>query len=274
MIMTLEERFVDAAGYRTAYVETGTGEPVLLLHSADPGVNGVREYRHNFEALSKHFRVIAPDFIGFGNTAPLAKQPPSLSQTYVDHVLAFMDALGIERAHLVGNSRGGLISIAIAKDHPERSGRIILLGNAGGGVSKEYMEKQAALYGNFTPDRETLRDFLAGSFYSVDRDVPPDVFEEYLATAIRQYAAYQQIGGITTDVPDFRADLGKLASAIFFFFGKEDERWPPLPDALDVFINTPNSRFYVLSQCGHHPQTEFPEDFNVLATQFLQGTLR
>ena len=274
MSLTLEERFINAGGYKTAYVEAGAGEPVLLLHSADPGVTGAREYRLNFEALSKHFRVIAPDFIGFGNTDPLKKQPDSLSATYVDHTLAFMDAMGIRRAHLVGNSRGGLISIQIAIDHPDRAGRIILLGNAGGGVSKEYMERQAALYGNFKPNRESLRDFLAGSFYSVDRDVPADLFDAYLATAIRQYAAYDSIGGITTDVPDLRAQLAGLKSPIFFFFGKEDERWPPLPDALEVFTATPNSRFYVLSECGHHPQTEYPEDFNVLATEFLAGRLR
>jgi pimeloyl-ACP methyl ester carboxylesterase len=108
-----------------------------------------------------------------------------MSAAYTNYVPAFMDALGIERAHLVGNSRGGLISIAIAKGHPARAVRIILLGNAGGGVSKEYVEKQAALYGNLKPDRESLRDFRAGGFYSVDRDVPADQFD---GTSLRRSA--------------------------------------------------------------------------------------
>lgn len=269
-----KKHFVEAGGYRTCYLDEGKGEVVLLLHSVDPGCSGALEFRHNIAPLSSRFRVIVPDLIGFGDTDPPDRQIPGLSAAYTNHILALMDALDISRAHLVGNSRGGLISIAIADLRPERVGRIILLGNAGGGVSKEYMEKQAALYAGFSPSPESLRHFLSGSYFSLERDVPPDVFDAYLANAQRQYAAYDKIGGLPSDVPDFRPALAKIAVPVLYIFGKEDERWPPLPDALETFIATPGARFYVISSCGHHPQTEFPEDFNAIAPAFLSGTLR
>ncbi len=268
-----QRRFIEAAGYRTAYVEAGMGAPVLLLHSVDPGCSATLEYRHNIEPLARRFRVIAPDLIGFGETAPPCPPIASASEAYTNHILAFMDALGIASAHLVGNSRGGLIAITIAEKHVERVGRIILLGNAGGGVTREYMEKQAALYGNFRPEPEQLRFFLGGSYFSLERDVPPPVFAEYLANAVRQYAAYDKIGGLPTDVPDLRPALARMKTPVLYMFGREDQRWPPLPQALEIYQTTPNARFYVLPHCGHHPQTEYAADFNLIAPDFLAGEL-
>jgi pimeloyl-ACP methyl ester carboxylesterase len=265
--------FIEAGGYRTAYVDVGSGDPVLLLHSVDPGCSGTLEYRHNIEAVAEQFRVIAPDLVGFGETAPPRPPIASTSAMYTNHILALMDALGLSRVHLVGNSRGGLISISIADQHPERVGRIILLGNAGGGVTPEYMAKQAALYSGFRPEPDKLRFFLSGSYFSLDRDVPPAVFDEYLANAVQQYAAYDKIGGLPTDVPDLRPALARLQIPILYMFGREDERWPPLPQALETYETTPNARFYVLPQCGHHPQTEHASDFNLIAPRFLKGEI-
>ena len=269
-----ERRYIEAGGYRTAYVEAGTGEPLLLLHSVDPGCSGTLEYRHNIAPLAQEFRVIAPDLVGFGETAPPRPPVASASAMYADHILALMDALGLQRAHIAGNSRGGLIGIAIAEQHPGRVGRLILLGNAGGGPSLEYMEKQAKLYANFRPEPDQLRFFLSGSFHSLERDVPPPVFAEYLANAKKQYAAYDKIGGVPTDVPDLRAALARLKLPILYMFGREDQRWPPLAQAVEIYETTPNARFYVLSQCGHHPQTEYAADFNLIAPRFLKGELR
>ena len=268
-----ERRFIEAGGYRTAYVDVGSGEPVLLLHSVDPGCSGTLEYRHNIEPLSKQFRVIVPDLVGFGETSPPRPPVASASAMYTDHIVALMDALELGRAHIAGNSRGGLIGIAIAEQHPERVSRLILLGNAGGGPSREYMEKQGALYAGFRPEPDQLRFFLSGSFFSLDRDVPPAVLAEYLANARKQYAAYDRVDGVPTDVPDLRPALARLQLPILYMFGREDQRWPPLPQALETYETTPNARFYVLAQCGHHPQTEYPADFNLIAPSFLKGEL-
>ena len=270
---TWQEKYVDAGGIKTRYIDVGSGDIVLLLHSADAGCSGTLEYRHNIEPLSRHFRVIAPDLMGYGGTALPTTKIVKTSQAYVDHIVAFTKALDIQRAHFVGNSRGGLISIAIADVHAELVDRIILLANAGGAVSKEYMDHQIEMYKDFRPTREGVKYFLSGSYSDVERDVPPAILDQYVSNAVVQYAGYDRIGGLPIDVPDLRPQLSKIAHPVLFVFGACDARWPPSHHALDVFLNTPKSRFYMLSDCGHHPQTEFPEDINHLAIGFLSGAL-
>src|SRR5437773_4547500 len=116
----LVDKFVQAGPYRTHYWEAGAGNPevVLLLHSADPGSGGALEYRHNIGPLSDHFRVIAPDILGFGQTDPPTKL--ETHPAYVEHMWGFIEALGLRRFNLLGNSRGGLVAISIAAEHPER----------------------------------------------------------------------------------------------------------------------------------------------------------
>jgi len=273
MSANLAQRFVEAGGYRTAYVEAGVGDAVVCIHSANPGSTGALEYRHNLEPLNKRFRVIAPDLIGAGRTEPPTASIPNMHDAYVAHLFAFLDALGIVKAHLIGNSRGALICISMAAKQPARVGRMILLGNAGGGLEPAFEHQSRAAFANFRPDRESLRAWLGGTYFSLERSVPPDVFDAYLEGSIRECEAWRPLGGLRMDVPDLRPALTSIQVPVLFIFGKEDKRWPPLPRALEVFVNTPGSRFYVLSECGHHPQSEHPDEFNLLATHFLRGDL-
>jgi len=137
--MGIQEKFVQAGEYRTHYWEVGEGENVLMLHSADPGAGGWLEFRENMEALGRQFRLLAPDIIGFGKTDSPTRD--LRHPAYVEHMVQFLDALGVKKTHLVGNCRGGLISISIAAEHPERVGRLILIGNAGGGIPPELEQK-------------------------------------------------------------------------------------------------------------------------------------
>jgi 2-hydroxy-6-oxo-octa-2,4-dienoate hydrolase len=268
------EHTVLAGDCETRYVDAGSGETVLLLHSVDPGCSGTLEYRENIDALSKRFRVVVPDLMGFGGSSLPKGGVKELSETYTNHILGFMHALDLQRVHLVGNSRGGLIAISIAEQYPDKVSRIILLANAGGAVTKEYLEKQRAAYGNFRPNRESMRGFLSGSYFSLDRDMTPAVFDEYCRNADAQYARYDAIGGLpASSVPDLRPQLAKAKHPILYVFGANDERWPPAPMALEIFLTTPGSRFYMVSRCGHHPQTEAPTELNLLMAAFLSGDM-
>jgi pimeloyl-ACP methyl ester carboxylesterase len=263
-------RFVDAAGYRTRYWEDGVGDTVLLLHSADPGSSGHLEYRRNLGPLSKQFHVVAPDIIGFGGT----DAPRSLltHPAYVEHVLAFMDAAGIQRANVVGNSRGGLIAISIAAEQPERVSRLVLAGASGGGLPAEQIPKSLGPFADYVPGRESLRAVLQRSFFDLDRDVPPEVFEEYLRQSVIQYTAYAEQGGYPMDVPDLRPLLATLRMPVLYVFGRDDRVFP-IEAAYAAFTRTPNSRLYALSDCGHHPQTEKAQEFNLLTERFFGGDL-
>lgn len=113
------EGHVDAGGDRLHYVGRGTGEPVLLIHGAFGSGAGLlqTEFGHGLAARS---RVIAPDSLGHGDS-----DAPSDSSRYgprrrADQLAAVLDAVGIERAHVVGYSMGGWMASALATFHPER----------------------------------------------------------------------------------------------------------------------------------------------------------
>lgn len=264
---------IAAGGCQTHYIEVGSGEPLLLLHSVQPGVSGVLEYRHNIDVLAEHFRVIVPDLMGFAQTSLPDHAIVNVSDEYTAHILAFMDVLGLDKVHVAGNSRGGLIAVALAAAHPERIGRIVLLANAGGGVTKEYFDKQMEAYKSFRPTPDQLRTFLQASFHDLDRVIAPDIFAQYCANGAVQYARYDAIGGLPNDVPDLRPALAQATHSILYVFGANDKRWPPVHDGLDVFLTTPGAKYYITADCGHHPQTEKAGEINVLMTAFLTGAM-
>ena len=105
------------------YIEQGEGFPLFLLHG-----NGedVTYFEHQMEPFARHFRVIAIDTRGHGQT-PRGEAPFTIRQ-FAEDLLAFMDRMGIEKAHILGFSDGGNIAMLFAMAHPERVGKLILDG--------------------------------------------------------------------------------------------------------------------------------------------------
>jgi pimeloyl-ACP methyl ester carboxylesterase len=105
------------------YIEKGVGEPLILLHG-----NGEDSsyFVHQMEPFARHFRVIAPDTRGHGQT-PRGDAPFTIRQ-FTEDLLVFMDRLGLDKADILGFSDGGNIAMIFAMEHPERVGRLILDG--------------------------------------------------------------------------------------------------------------------------------------------------
>jgi len=108
---------------RHFYIEQGTGFPLILLHG-----NGedVHYFEHQMAPFAQHFRVIAVDTRGHGKT-PRGEAPFTIRQ-FAEDLLAFMDRLSIEKAHILGFSDGGNIAMVFAMRHPERVEKLILDG--------------------------------------------------------------------------------------------------------------------------------------------------
>ena len=120
----------EISGIPTYVTDLGSGTPVLLLHGSGPGVSADANWRPTIPALIDDHRVIAPDQLGFGRTAPPRDGRYTL-EAWVDHAVALLDALAIERAHVVGNSFGGAVALRLAADHPDRVDRLVLMGAVG-----------------------------------------------------------------------------------------------------------------------------------------------
>lgn len=121
--------YVDVGGVRTNYLEAGSGPPLLLVHGSGPGVTAYANWRLNIGDLAGHFRVLAPEMAGFGfSDKPAAGYSMA---SWAGQLVGFLDALGIERTSLVGNSFGGGLGIKVAVEHPERLDRLVLMGSMG-----------------------------------------------------------------------------------------------------------------------------------------------
>src|SRR5688572_7572920 len=113
-------RVLEAGGHRLHYHDAGKGPVVIMLHGGGPGAGGWSNFNRNVGALvDGGYRVILLDCPGFNRSSPLVSADPR-GLINARAAAALMDALGIARAHLVGNSMGGLSALTFALEFPDR----------------------------------------------------------------------------------------------------------------------------------------------------------
>src|SRR5438270_12680261 len=117
-------------GVMTNYHEAGSGTPVILIHGSGPGVSAWANWRLAIPSLAEQLHVFAYDQVGFGYSELPAQHSYGLAR-WTEHLLSFMQAVGIKRAHLVGNSMGAAVALAAAVTHPEVVDRLVLMGPMG-----------------------------------------------------------------------------------------------------------------------------------------------
>lgn len=263
-------KYILAAGINTNYIEEGEGFPVLLLHGSGPGVTGYSNWKNTIPFLSPHFRTVSLDVVGFGYTERQADARYDLDY-WVAHVIAFMDALGIEKAHLIGNSFGGALSLAIASRHPDRVGRVILNGAAGTifPVTKELGD----IWG-YQPSPDTMRRLVYTFAYDKDL-ITDELIDARYAASVRpgSHETYSQLFPPPFErhverlaTPD--ADLQALPHRVLVIHGRED-RIVPVVGSVKMASLIPNAELHVFSHCGHWTQIEKRERFHALVLDFL-----
>jgi pimeloyl-ACP methyl ester carboxylesterase len=263
-------RTVDAGGILTHYHDMGAGEPVLLLHGSGPGVSAWANWQHNIPELARHFRVIAPDIVGFGYTQRPADVYYCL-RTWVDHVWAFLDALGIQETALVGNSLGGRIGLDMARQHPERLRRMVMMGVPGVGMTltpglkalREYQPSEdnmrAMLLDCFAVDPSIITDGLVRERY--EASVAPGAFEAYRDMFFSDQHAGSELG-ITEE------QARAVTTRTLLVHGRED-KVVPAAVAWNMARLLPDADLAVFARCGHWTQVERSADFNRLVAGFL-----
>lgn len=261
-----------AGGIATNYHDQGSGPPVLLVHGSGPGVSAWANWRLNFPPLARHFRVIAPDMVGFGFT----ERPESITydlDTWVRHLTDFLDALDLPKVSIVGNSFGGGLALATALRHPERVERLVLMGSAG--VAFPLTPGLDAVWG-FQPSLENMRGLL--DLFAYDRTLVNDELAELrLKAATRpgvqeafaaMFPAPRQrwIDSLASDEDAIR----ELRQPTLILHGREDQILP-LSSSLRLFELIENASLHVFGRCGHWTQIERAAEFSDLVTDFLLG---
>lgn len=259
-----------AAGRLTNVHDLGSGAPVLLIHGSGPGVTAWANWRLVMPALAESRRVIAPDMAGFGYTERRPDDDYSMDN-WVSHAVGVLDALGIERTDLVGNSFGGAIALALAIRHPERVRRLVLMGSVG--VKFEITPALDAVWG-YQPSLEAMRGLL--DLFAYDRGLVNDDL------ALLRYEASVRPGFHESFAAMFpaprqrwvdamasaEADIRALPHQTLVIHGREDKVIPLLTSqTLSTWI--PRAQLHVFGQCGHWTQIEHAGRFARLVTDFL-----
>lgn len=255
----------------TNYHDLGAGPPLLLLHGSGPGVSAWANWRLPMPYFTEHHRVLAPDLAGFGYSEIPAGWEFS-TETWLQQVVDFLDALGIEKTSVVGNSFGGSMALALAIHHPERVDRIVLMGSVG--VPFEITDGLDAVWG-YEPDLKTMghliRDVFAydGSLASEDlirmryaASLRPAAHESFS----RMFPAPRQrwVDAMAHDEADIRA----LTHPTLLVHGRDD-KVIPLSTTLTLLDWIEDSQAHIFGRCGHWTQIEHTEAFSRLVVDFL-----
>ena len=262
----------DANGIKTNYLEAGTGDPVVLIHGSGPGVTSYANWRLVLPALAENFRVVAPDMVGFG----FSERPANIEygvQTWADQVVGLMDTLELPKAHLVGNSFGGAIALRVATQHPDRVGKLVLMGSMG--VPFPITEGLERVWG-YEPSFENMRKVLDVFAYS--RDLVNDELAEVRYRGSIQ-PGFQESFAAMFPAPRQRwveamctpeDDIRRLPHRTLIVHGREDQVIP-VQTSLRLMELIDNADLSVFSHCGHWSMIERTKDFNRNVSEFFSG---
>jgi pimeloyl-ACP methyl ester carboxylesterase/nitrite reductase/ring-hydroxylating ferredoxin subunit len=261
---------VDAGGVRTNYHDVGSGPPVMLVHGSGPGVSAWANWRLTMPALAQRFRVLAPDVLGFGFT----ERPHGVRYNvdrWTEHLVAFLDALGLERVSLVGNSFGGALALSLATRHPQRVDKLVLMGSAG--TTFELTPGLDQVWG-FQPSLESMQSLLEVFTHDTAR-LPADLARLRLAAATRpgmqeafstMFPAPRQAA---VDALAVDEDLVRDLDHPTLIVHGRDDRVIPLRSSLRLHELIDDSQLHVFGRCGHWAQIEHADSFNRLVADFL-----
>lgn len=262
---------VMTARYATNYHDRGNGEPVVLLHGSGAGVSGWANWRGQIPALAERFRVVVPDLIGFGYTERPDDVAYRFMDSWVEQMLALFDALHLGKVHIVGNSFGGSLALALAVRVPERIGRIVLMGS--GGVRQTVTPELEQLW-SYTPSAENMKKIMQVMAYDQSL-VTSELVEMRYRASIRpgiQEAFEQLFPAPRQRWLDAQAqsddELRALPHPVLIVHGRED-RVVPLAGSLKLMELIPNAQLHVFGRCGHWTMIEQRDRFNGLVEQFL-----
>jgi len=280
----LEVHDIPVGRHRISTLTMGRGPDVLLLH----GLGGTRaSLFETAAALSRSYRVHAPDLPGFGSSSKPALGGYN-ARWFAEIMFGLMDQLEIAGAHVVGNSMGGRVAIEMGLTAPDRIGGLGLLCPAVAWLKRGLHPIVRLLRPEFGLLPHSFRRSVVASHFSsmfhdrdlIDPAVADLVVDEFLRiyhTAGARYALLASARNIYLEAPfgrhGFYRRLADLRPPALFVWGSHDRLVPP---AFSPHVRKwlPHAEQVTIAGCGHVPQVERPDETNELLLSFLSRAQR
>jgi len=260
------------------YNDTETaGSVVIGLHGAGPGASSWSNFVRNVGPLSERHRLVLADMPNYGKSDDFIGNDPNLN---VRVTIGLMDALGIERAHFLGNSAGATTSLNIAADHPDRVLNVVAMGP--GSRPSTFVPQptegiKVLTAGHMNPTLESLRA-LANIMLYHSSQISDEALQVRLDTALRHLDAQrknreaaQREGRVFTGRPAGPPkDYSTIQSPVLLVWGRDD-RVNPFDTGLALLHDIRTANLFIFNNCGHWAQFEHAEVFNRLVLDFLNN---
>lgn len=270
--MDFQRKTMLVDGLATGYLEAGEGEPVVLLHGGEFGASAELGWERNISALSAHFRVLAPDMLGYGNSAKVIDFVDGRGMR-IRHVARFCEVLGVDSAYFVGNSMGAINLLndttSEAPRLPVRSLAII----CGGGEIQQNKHFEAVQ--EYDASLPAMRSIVEALFH--DPGYPAD--DEYVGRRYESSTApgaweavaaarFRRPGSSRPPTPSATRAYERIRVPTLVVEGGEDKLLPP-GWAAEIAKQIDGARSHVVADAGHCPQIEQPSTVNDLLLEFL-----
>ncbi|MGI8650201.1 MAG: alpha/beta fold hydrolase, partial [Rubrobacter sp.] len=270
---------VETGRYETFLNRAGEGndEAILFLHGSGPGVVSWSNWQFALPVLGEKYDCLSLDLVGFGKTQhPEEGQYPedmaAWINVWVDQNIALMDKLGIEKAHVVGNSMGGAVALHLVDRHPERFEKMAMMGPIG--PPHEISDQINEIWGFYDdPTPEHMKTIINYFAYDPEAAVGGDLDN---IAAMRTEAAntpqvrrsfeamfpeprQRQIDGV--GLPEGAYD--RMTRPALLVHGRDDHI-VPLETSLHLLEHLPQVQLHIFGQCSHWTMIEYKNAFNEL----------
>jgi 4,5:9,10-diseco-3-hydroxy-5,9,17-trioxoandrosta-1(10),2-diene-4-oate hydrolase len=259
---------VSAGDYDIHYLSYGEGPAVVLLHGSGPGASGYSNFKNNIDTIvSSGHRAIVMDMIGFGYSS----KPTDCDYTtelFASTVKAALDAIGVDKCALLGNSLGGAICIRLALDYPDFVTSLIMMAPGGIEERETYfampgIAKMVSTFVGGELDRDGLGSLLQMLVFDGGLVTDALVDERY---AILETQPKEVLSRMI--IPSMADELASIKCPIIGFWGQNDE-FNPVSGANKFLEQCGNCRFTIVTDCGHWVMVEHPRVFNAQLHDFL-----
>lgn len=272
--MSVDRKTVSVDGLSTSYLEAGVGDPVVLLHGGEFGGSAEIAWENTIAALGQHYRVIAPDMLGFGESAKVVDFTDGRGMR-IRHIARLCEVLGVTSAHFVGNSMGAInLLVDTTSERPVLPVRSLVAICGGGDIQRN--EHVGALY-DYDATFDAMRAIVAALFadpaYPADDAYVQRRYESSIAPGAWESLAaarFRRPGLEAPPTPSSQRAYERISVPVLMIEGGADKLLPA-GWAAQIAGQIRGATSAVVPGAGHCPHIEAPEVVNELLLDFLKG---